>query len=522
VESKLICTKTARKTKYHFRRYSTEDNLMSNLLGESVKRMGSKQFLPLGEARKFVHSLGLKSQIEWRAYCASGKKPSNIPAAPHTYYGNEWTGYGDWLGTGRLGSRNRQFLTFKEAREFVRSLGLKSYDDWAAYCASGKRPFNIPSNPRQFYANEWAGHDDFLGTGKPGRNREFLPFKEARDFVRALGLKSLADWRAYYTSEKGPINIPSAPHRLYRNEWAGWGDFLGTGKIANKNRKFLPFKQAREFVRSLGLKTSEGWNAYCQSGRKPDNVPAQPIKVYKQWAGMGDWLGTGKTLNFRSFRAARRFVRDLRLRTVTEWIAYCQSGKKPNDIPAHPDQTYKKKWAGYGDFLGTGNLWKRNRKFLPFKEAREYVRRLGFQSKEDWNAYAVSKAKPANIPVAPWRIYRREWLGYADWLGNLGLGNRWTPRAIEAYLKSIAREIPNMRDASLVKLIKQAGLDAPLAQLLDAPSMQRVIEALRNDRDEIQARLRARRGRLGVELVVLHGRLRPDEQSPDDPLALVD
>ncbi|MBZ5503821.1 MAG: DEAD/DEAH box helicase family protein, partial [Acidobacteriia bacterium] len=83
----------------------------------------------------------------------------------------------------------------------------------------------------------------------------------------------------------------------------------------------------------------------------------------------------------------------------------------------------------------------------------------------------------------------------------MGFGNVWTPGAIEAYLKSIAREIPNMRDASLVKLIKQAGLDAPLAQLLDAPSMQRVIEALRNDPDEIQARLRARRDRAFDEII---------------------
>jgi superfamily II DNA or RNA helicase len=396
----------------------------------------------------------------------------------------------------RMGSK--QFLRFGEAREFVRSLGLKSRDEWNAYSASEKRPSNIPSSPHQFYGNEWAGYGDFLGTGNPGRNREFLPFKEAREFVRSLGLKTYEGWNAYSASGKRPSNIPSSPHRVYGNEWEGYGDFLGTGKLG-RNRKFLSFEEAREFVRSLGLKTYEGWNAYCQSGRKPNNVPSSPIRVYKQWAGIGDWLGIGKT-RFRSFRAARRFVRDLGLRNHKEWRDYCRSGKKPNDIPVSPDHTYEKNWAGYGDFLGTGKIANKNRRFLPFKEAREYVRRLGFKSKKDWDAYAVSKAKPGNIPYAPWQVYRREWLGHSDWLGNLGLGNRWTPRAIEAYLKSIAREIPNMRDASLVKLIKQAGLDAPLAQLLAAPSMQRVIEALRNERDEIQARLRARRD-MGFEII---------------------
>ena len=430
-----MCAKTAREKNYGFRRYSTEGNLISKLLDEGATRMASKQFLRFGEARKFVHSLGLKSLIEWRAYCASGKRPSNIPSSPHSHYGNEWVGYGGWLGTGKLGNKTRQFLPFNEARDLVRSLGLKSHKEWIAYCHSGTKT-----------------------TG-----------------------------------------IPIEPHRVYK-EWVGYGDWLGTGKLG-RNRKFLAFKQAREFARSLKLKSRREWGAFCRSGRKPENVPAQPNSRYKEWAGYGDWLGTGnislheRSCNFRTFRAARAFARALRLRSHTEWIEYCRSGKKPGDIPQQPSQAYKTQWKGYGDFLGNGNLSKRNREFLPFNQARQFVRGLRFKSVNEWQAYAISKERPQNIPIAPQNVYKREWSGYADWIGTLGFGNVWTPRAIEAYLKSIAREIPNMRDATLVALIQQAGVDAPLAQLVGAPSMQRLIEALRNDLDQIQVRLRARRGR---------------------------
>jgi hypothetical protein len=35
-----------------------------------------------------------------------------------------------------------------------------------------------------------------------------------------------------------------------------------------------------------------------------------------------------------------------------EWIAYCQSGNKPDDIPDNPDEVYAKEWISWSDFLG--------------------------------------------------------------------------------------------------------------------------------------------------------------------------
>ena len=80
-----------------------------------------------------MRGLGLKSQAEWRDYCKSGKKPDDIPANPHQIYANDgWAGMGDWLGTGTVATHLRQYRSFKEARAFVRSLGLKSQQRMAA------------------------------------------------------------------------------------------------------------------------------------------------------------------------------------------------------------------------------------------------------------------------------------------------------------------------------------------------------------------------------------------------------
>jgi hypothetical protein len=51
------------------------------------------------ESKKFVQSLHLKSESDWRAYCRSGNKPRDIPACPQIFYLNKgWQGLEDWLG----------------------------------------------------------------------------------------------------------------------------------------------------------------------------------------------------------------------------------------------------------------------------------------------------------------------------------------------------------------------------------------------------------------------------------------
>lgn len=53
---------------------------------------------PFEDARKFAHSLNLKSKREWHNYCKSDNKPSHIPACPRSRYKEEWKGWRDWLG----------------------------------------------------------------------------------------------------------------------------------------------------------------------------------------------------------------------------------------------------------------------------------------------------------------------------------------------------------------------------------------------------------------------------------------
>jgi hypothetical protein len=82
------------------------------------------------QARMFVHTLRLKDENDWNKFRKSSMKPLDIPSNPREKYKKEWTSMGDWLGTGSIAHQKRQFLSFEEARVFVRSLGLKSTDEF--------------------------------------------------------------------------------------------------------------------------------------------------------------------------------------------------------------------------------------------------------------------------------------------------------------------------------------------------------------------------------------------------------
>jgi hypothetical protein len=419
----------------------------------------NKQYLPFEEARAFVHSLGIKSGNQWEIYCKDGipglpKKPDNIPfSADRSYADKGWKGWGDWLGTGTVANYNKQFLPFEEARAFVRSLGLKSGSQWARYCKGEfphlpPKPESIPvSADRTYETGGWVSMGDWLGTGVVSVNKIQIPeFQKTRAEVRRLKLKSVREWRLLIKGvipgwDKLPALTPKNPDAGYSGKgWISWGDWLGTQTIAPQLKVVMPFSEAREFVRKLGLKNQEEWYLYCQGKLrglvKPDNIPTAVPGPYKDsgWISMGDWLGTGNVANSRKallpFEQARSFVRALGLTSQSQWLEYSKGKMShlpppPEGLPTTPSRSYsKEEWKGMGDWLGTGAIAPQNRTFRPFEAARLFTRSLGLKTKDQWfeyvkGAYPNLPALPYDIPASAAKKYcDTGWIGWADWLGN--------------------------------------------------------------------------------------------------------
>jgi hypothetical protein len=265
------------------------------------------------------------------------------------------------------------------------------------------------------------------------------PFTEARNWTRTLGLKSQTHWQNYRAGrvpDSGPIpsDIPSNPNLTYENSgWRGWGDWLGTGSVAPQHQEFRHFSDARQFVRSLHLSGQREWKTYCtrrlpNRRAKPSDVPSSPDHVYRNngWIGWSDWLGNEFTATFarayRPFRRARSWARKLGLSGQREWADYCvgrlRNGPvKPNDIPSSPDHVYRRNgWTGWSDWLGT--------EFITLRQARQWVRSLGLSGHKQWADYCAGRLinkppKPAFIPSSPDYVYRKcGWISWGDWLGN--------------------------------------------------------------------------------------------------------
>jgi hypothetical protein len=323
-----------------------------------------------------------------------------------------------------------EYRSFNDAKAFVHGLKLKNRGEWSEYCRSGVKPDDIPGSPNRVYSSQgWSGFSDWLGNGNaPKHPGGYRSFKQARSFAKTLKFRNVYEWNDFCKSDQKPKDIPAYPHKVYAQKgWKGMGDWLGTGNIANYQRTFRSFEDARAFVHTLNIRTYSEWVAYSKSGKKPSDIPVSPDHHYrgKGWKGYGDWLGTGKTINrywgeYRSFIEARAFVQSLNLKGCKEWVEYCNSGQKPSDIPRAPEKKYAGHgWINWGDWTGKGAHYSTPRQFLPLDVARAFVHALNLKSVEQWYEYCKSGMRPADIPANPHLVYKdKGWKGYLDWLGK--------------------------------------------------------------------------------------------------------
>ena len=133
----------------------------------NVRGGNGQQFLPFKKALLHARSLKLKNLKDREAWRMTGVRPANMPSTPEAVYKHVgWQGYGHWLGTGNVGvKKDQQFLPFKKALLYARSLKPKSQKEWREWLKSSTRPVNMPSCPEKVYKHEgWQGYRHWLGT----------------------------------------------------------------------------------------------------------------------------------------------------------------------------------------------------------------------------------------------------------------------------------------------------------------------------------------------------------------------
>lgn len=347
-----------------------------------------------------------------------------------------------------------KFLDFNEARDFVRGLGLKNYEQWHNYSITEK-PKNIPKCPNAVYRSKWLGFPDWMGykyvlnvSGLDQRkytvNNSYFK-KWSHDMAYVLGF-----WFADGCIYGNEFSISQHKKDSYILEeilkiMGATYKVKGCGKnvviinirskeivddvktLGGKERKSLdvlfpdvPKEYLSDFIRGYFdgdgcvyyMKSRNGFLSNFSTGsqkfayglleaiRKSIPVHGSICRIIHK---KGEKACNGRTLKKDSVVYSVRFSYNdtKRLRD----FMYFNEG-----IKLHRKYQLLKK-AGEIKIIKSG--------FLSYSEAREKVCILGLRSYNDWvENYCLKGLRPLNIPYSPDRSYKNKgWISWKDFLG---------------------------------------------------------------------------------------------------------
>jgi len=139
------------------------------------------------------------------------------------------------------------------------------------------------------------------------KNTTYLPFEEAREFVRGEMIPSRGKYLEWY-DRNNPKVVPRFPYRVYTEEWVSWNDFLGNNNKFNEKigTKWRDLNEAVLWVHSLRLGGFQEWLAYCRDNDLPADIPARPELIYKDWKSWNHWLGNKPVEAIQARQEAQR------------------------------------------------------------------------------------------------------------------------------------------------------------------------------------------------------------------------
>lgn len=237
----------------------------------------------------------------------------NIPICPDVVYKERgWVSWGDFLGTNRVQSNKvaiDKYLNYVQAKRIVQSLKINSMKEYENAHKSGKILSTIPLKPSRFYLKRgWVSWGDFLGTKRVAnqyKKNHFYTFEESKEYLKN-NFPSVNSRSKFYNIIKNNScggKIPSNPEVFYSNKWVSWGDFLNTNRISDKKKHelYLDYNECKVYVQAnyQGIKSSIQWEEFWIKHIKPDNIPLHPENTYKKegWTGWGEFLNTNNITN---------------------------------------------------------------------------------------------------------------------------------------------------------------------------------------------------------------------------------
>lgn len=411
-------------------------------LGTGTVAATRRSFLPYGKTKAWARRQhpALTSKSDWAQLVRAGAWPLDIPTDPRNHYQAQFEGWGKFLGTAKVANQCRALLPYQDLRAWVRaqSPAIHSRGEYhARVSASGD--LRLPLSPLSAYGKAFEGWQIFLGLRSSAQSSliERLLRQELasifpvdpRPSTRlpvAGGKKTqvdilVPDWGLVIEYDgarfhAGKEDVDRAKTRAILKSHPGWM------VVRVRERPLRKLSRARDVVVSQDASALEKAQALIEGLLEQGLVPRGYRSVARAYLRRKTLaMNPEAVMRWRPYSEARTWAHAQSpvLCGRKDWAARCAiPGFLPPDIPAAPPVVYGDKFAGWGDFLGTGWVHTLHRRYRSYEKASQWAKKKGVATSQAWSALSATGGLPKDIPSNPNATYKSEWKGWGAFLGT--------------------------------------------------------------------------------------------------------
>lgn len=168
------------------------------------------------------------------------------------------------------------YWPYEESYNYLLKQNINSFKKWFEFKESDENIFNIPKYPNIMYPDKWQGWFHWLNINA---NNIIL------DDIKALYEKEFKDNSSFLMYDKDIVKIESLQEMII--------EYPKPKKSESALNNYISFNKAREYVRSLNLKSKKAWDKYKVSSKIPSDIPVEPHVIYSNngWINTDDWIG---------------------------------------------------------------------------------------------------------------------------------------------------------------------------------------------------------------------------------------
>ncbi|MCY4322049.1 MAG: hypothetical protein OXC37_06590 [Bdellovibrionaceae bacterium] len=236
------------------------------------------------QAQEFVKQLNIKTRNEFLKFVLLEDKQIELPLTPHKVY-EEWTSWEDFLGVEDAGVKKKSILKRIKKQSYleIEDLEVESESNY------GKEK-SVSKNQKTTYIRKKRKKSSTQRSSvkrKIMRSGNWMSYEEAKEYIRAEGIRSYTEFSNWSKLGMRPMRFPSHPQVTYKEDWISWPEFLGTIK------NWMSYEEAKTFIQKQGIKSEIAYRKWKREGKRPANFPSNPDRFYKEfWQGWRIFFGT--------------------------------------------------------------------------------------------------------------------------------------------------------------------------------------------------------------------------------------